>query len=769
MGRLVLDESLLSTASTLVDSCSMSVDPSVDRDRIYRSVAATRKENKRNSSSSSNNNKSNNNNNALKVVGKVKPLVFRKQRPHQTISCDTANANVNVNTSSAAQIVGKGNLGMIITPSARTTGTTATTTTTTTTTTNGMAFPSDHSVGASTTNSNASRLDVLRARNNLLRKQSSQKISDSRASLCKTRTPSFDLCSPPRPSRPVEKPEELLTPLQGTAIATAVPPPGPPPSMSVSMQKRCTASSATLMIGTMVPGSNEKIDLPFLLRRSNSLINQLSTEIATAGDIMSHHSGRKSDTNPNSNTNTRLIPDSSTSSSSINDGNSQCQYPYQYRNFSSPSRPIVESFDHENMDVQIDIDNNNDIDIDADTFHTLSFDEDWDQSTISASAPCEPLSPLHENITRLPPPQPQSTNSSGLPPPEVVVTITSPRSPTPQAVSVLRHHKQRPPSISPRKGDCASMYNTNQKVEKLSIENDCLKRQLEILESRHRDWQRKMDKHLLHNNHEQVPEALRTPGSPTISTASEESKVNKSYQYNYSNNNRRRSKGDRRRHLVLLLVAPLLIGSTLWFFRAVQNASLARRNMHRNNSNRAGSFRAKIDLTTNPRGPKASLAKPALDGLASLIREGVLRQTALGPILFRDKSNGRIKIEDKEEFTDDNNHKDTGYCDAGGDVNAGADTNTDINTNSQSNSDADYNTKSFDYTDALPVLALPKKRRITGGAGGRDFDSNSEGSRLKRWFQKRVSKLNIKKENDMSGVWLNRSRQIKTRKLHEEL
>lgn len=122
-----------------------------------------------------------------------------------------------------------------------------------------------------------------------------------------------------------------------------------------------------------------------------------------------------------------------------------------------------------------------------------------------------------------------------------------------------------------------------------------------------------------------------------------------------------------------------------------------------------------------------------------------------------------MDMEDEKEFTDVKKHKNTGYGDGGANIN------TNTNTDSESKSDKDDKKKSLDYTDALPVLALPKYRRITGGAGRNDFDSNSDGSRLKRWFQKRVSKLKIKKENDMSGVWLNRSRQIKTRKLHEEL
>merc|ERR1712238_453148 len=63
-----------------------------------------------------------------------------------------------------------------------------------------------------------------------------------------------------------------------------------------------------------------------------------------------------------------------------------------------------------------------------------------------------------------------------------------------------KHHrslrKQQPPPSSP----CFSMYNKNQKCQKLQVENDCLKRQLNVLESRNRVTQRKLTKKLRYQN-----------------------------------------------------------------------------------------------------------------------------------------------------------------------------------------------------------------------------------------------------------------------------
>mmetsp|Transcript_15114 Transcript_15114/g.42026 ORF Transcript_15114/g.42026 Transcript_15114/m.42026 type:complete len:630 (+) Transcript_15114:108-1997(+) len=629
MGRL--DESLLSTASTLIDSCS-SLDASLDKEPPRDKGTA----------------KENNVFNSKPIPGWKQPNLKYGNGGRIASAATYGNAAAIIEARNANIVSPIGSPFAI--------------------STNRFLLSTDHSIGESTTSTENSKLDILRTRNKLLRSQGSQKIAESRESLRNNRTVYIEL--PPHASPPAEKREEL-------------------PELNTKLIRPLAAS---IMTGTFVKKS---VDLPVLLRRSNNVIDQLTSQIATAGDIINQSSSHEVDMTIRLDT-SALIRDEV---------------------ITLPPVPNVEPFDD-----QASIEN------DENSLHNLSVDDEWDHSTISASAPDTPsrfdaLTYSDDNIT---PPPSQSVNCSGLPPPEVVVKITAPRSPKPRSHAEMRHRKQRPPSLSPHRGDCASMYNTNQKCEKLSIENDCLKRQLDLLESRHRDWQRKLAEQI-RDNSEQVPEAMRTPGSPTISTTSGTSKATSYRSYR----NRRKKKNDRRRLAMLLLVAPFVLSWTVWFYRTVRDVSLSRR-MNRDRSINDGAESSPRVGTSYQRGPTATLSQPALAGLATLMRDGVLRQTVLGPILFRDKSNGRVQSETTNSGKDEN----------------------------------------VDYADALPVVAAPKHRRIKGAPIREDMKSSSSrrnGSRLKRWLGKRLSKMKIQKENDMSGVWLRRARQIKTRELHAEL
>lgn len=353
MGRL--DESVLSTASTLIDSCSVSLDEYLDKKPIRHAGGA----------------KENNGVNSKSIMGWKQSNLKNAKSGKNTSAATYSNAAAMIEDRNPNIISPFGSQFAISTNRL-------------------LLLSTDHSVGGSTTCTETSKLDLLRAKTRLLRKQGSQKIAESRESLRKRRTVSIE--SPPRAYRSAGSQEEL-------------PAPSPKP--------RRTAA-ASIMKGTMV---KRRVDLPVLLRRSNNVIDQLTSEIATAGNIINESSSHEVDMTIRLDT-TALISDE----------------------VITLPPPIVEPFDDQES-----------IENDDTSLHNLSVDDDWDHSTISASAPYtpsiyDPLTYSNDNVT---PPPSQSVNCSGLPPPEVVVKITAPRSPKPRTAAETRHLRQRPPSLSP--------------------------------------------------------------------------------------------------------------------------------------------------------------------------------------------------------------------------------------------------------------------------------------------------------------------------------
>lgn len=429
----------------------------------------------------------------------------------------------------------------------------------------------------------ASKLDRLRAKTRLLRKQGTQKIEETRSSLRKART--LSIKSPPAPH----------------------PPPYPPPSLynKVTAARRKQERSEPTKKFEHIP----KAKLSDFLRRSNSVIDRLSAEMAMAGSIINQSSCNDDETFNDASANNRT------------------------NDFSSCLHVRNDYFDI-GKDQKI-IQNEND------SIHDISIGEDWDESTISATPPGSPSTSSRESRSTETPPQ-RSLNTSGLPPPEVVVKrINPPDSPlispvvasprrfeevsfseaasvtfAPRAIVEDRHRRKRPPSISTR-GDCASMYNTNQKVEKLAIENDCLKRQLDLLESRHRDSQRKLKEQM-----ELEQEVQEEEHSEIITTPINKTSQSKTYGYH-----RKKKKSGRRRLGVLLLLTPFLIAATVWIYRSVHTASLSRTN---------ATFAADIS------------------GLAYMMPEKVLRQADCGETVFSDNSND-INIDDNDVHDEPDN------------------------------------------------------------------------------------------------------------------
>jgi hypothetical protein len=502
-----LDESLLSTASTLIDSCSTSLNESFD-DTTGQDDESKEKNG-------------------------IKPFLCRGRITN--LSAGRTNSKKG-NTEIASPITTAINLEII--ESATCTDRTERTT--------------------------ASKLDRLRVKTRLLRKQGSQKIEETRASLRKSRT--IPIESPPTPS--------------------PHPPPYPPPSVhNTATAGRTKRDDFELTIDFK---HDPDVELSNFLRRSNSVIDRLSTEIAMAGSII-NQSGHDRDTIFNDSTVTKI--------------NGFASNLYDQDKYSDIGQDQQSIHNEDN------------------SLHNISIGEDWDQTTISVTPPGSPSSSAMESrqISAKAPPR-RSMFNSGLPPPEVLVKRISTRAPpradprvaevsfsgstsssfAPIAV-VDRHRLQRPPSISSLRGDCASMYNKNQKCEKLAMENDCLKRQLDLLESRHRDAQRKLMEQLHRKKHQEEQE------EQTIASSTTETSQSNTYGYH----RKKKKRSNRHRMAVLLLLASFLISSTLWFYPSVLNISLSRTN-------------------------DSSIADGI--GLAFMKRGGVLRQALFRETVFSDNS-----------------------------------------------------------------------------------------------------------------------------------
>ncbi len=456
MGRYT-DESLLSTASTLIDSCSTSVNEALDDENDHQD----------------------------KPKGK-ESFVCRGRITEDK----TANSKLASPTTTA--------ITLEITESATTRSERTT----------------------------ASKLEVLRAKNRRLREEGSQKIQESRASLRQTRTISTEVSM-----------DESLPPV-------ANPPPYPPPSVHNQAKAARHEEEQSGLSG----GFKHNPDTEFsdFLRRSNSVIDRLSAEMAMAGSIINQ--SVDGDTSFND-----------TVTEKRNDFASNLCVGNYYTKIGQDEKSIQN---------------------DENSIHNISVGEDWDQTTISASLAGTRSSSMRQRSIKVTSIRPIS--QSGLPPPEVVVKRVTPREPSkattkepdvsfsgdttmsyPPRSTVDRHLRQRPPSIYSSQGDTASMYNTNQKVEKLAMENDCLKRQLDLLESRHRDSQMKLMEQLQLKRDE-----LSEEGEPgTITSLSVKTSITKKYAFN----RKKKKLSDRRRLAVLLLFAPFLISTIIWLYQSARN------------------------------------------------------------------------------------------------------------------------------------------------------------------------------------------------------
>lgn len=509
-----MDESLLSIASTLVDSCSFSLNESFDDENEQAG-------------------KSNGKN------GVMKPFLCRGR----ITDIQSTNEKLSSPTTTA--------ISLEITESA--------------------TDRSDRTT--------VSKLELVRAKTRLLRKQGSQKIKESRASLCKSRTTSIEESQP-----------------------AANPPPYPPPSVHNKARSARIKQKHSKPTGDLKRDPNAGFS--DFLRRSNSVIDRLSAEIAISGNII------------NQSVDCDATFNDTVANKTNNFTSDLCSQNYYTKN-GQDEKSIRD---------------------DEDSIHNVSVGEDWDQTTISASLPRTPSSSARlQRSIRMPPSR--SRSQSGLPPPEVVVKRITPRGPTraapqeteisfsgspsttfPPRSTVDRHLRKRPPSISSLRGDCASMYNANQRCEKLAMENDCLKRQLELLESRHRDSQMKLVEQFQRKGDEKTQGEKEEPGIVTPSSC----KTSKINAYSFSRKKKKKW-SDRRRVAVLLLFAPFLIASTIWLYQSVRSGS----------SNQSGAQNG-IHLTT-------------------MMRKGVLSQSLFSETkdtLISDNSNS--DTDNEEDIITDN-------------------------------------------------------------------------------------------------------------------
>jgi len=496
----------------------------------------------------------------------------------------------------------------------------------------------------------ASKLDRLRVKNRLLRRQGSQKIEESRASLRKCRT--IPIESPPTP--------------------TPHPPPYPPPSVhNTATAARLNQEDVEL---TRDFKHDPDVELSNFLRRSNSVIDRLTTEMAMAGSII-NQSGHDRDMSLNDSTVTKT--------------NDFASNMYDERNYNDIGE------DQESIHNQ---DN---------SLHNISIGEDWDQTTISASASGYPSSSEQESrqISANAPPK-KSMFNSGLPPPEVTVKRISTRAPPradPRVAEVSytgsessnfapipvvhRHRLQRPPSISSLRGDCASMYNQNQKCEKLAMENDCLKRQLDLLESRHRDSERNIMEQLHRKKHHEKQD------EETVASTTTETSQSNTYGYHH----KKKKKSIRHRIAVLLLLASFLISSTVWFYPSVLDISLSSINY--------------------------SFATDGF-GLAFMKREGIPSQALFGETVLSDNSSDTTKeghriIDDLDDEPD----------------------------------------------DPLVLHEPPIKDQKFDSSDNDESDSGKNTSR----FERLVARTKIGHDQNPMGAWLKTHRKITTKKHHSEL
>ena len=365
-----------------------------------------------------------------------------------------------------------------------------------------------------------SKLERLRTKNQILRKKGSQRIREARNSL----------------SRSVATVDE-----SHTTTEMANPPPYPPPSMLDEVE--------AVPIDANDTKPTDAKEFSDFLRRSNNVLDRLSAEMAMASNLL----------------NQSVVDDGG----SFNDA-----LPKKTNDFSS-------NLCVQNFQTKIGRDEKS-IKNEENSIHNISVGEDWDQTTISATLEDTPSSSArHSFQPSLQPsikaPNLRQKSQSGLPPPEVVVKRVSPRAKGPTRIAhreadnsftgsstsfqprspLERHLRQRPPSMG---GDCASMYNSNQKVEKLALENDYLKRQLELLESRHRDAQRQ----LLEQSHWRIEEEPHGTPEPSAHKSS------RAAAYSFG---RRKRKSERRQMTMLLVVAPFMIASTIYLYQSVHTAS----------------------------------------------------------------------------------------------------------------------------------------------------------------------------------------------------
>jgi len=121
------------------------------------------------------------------------------------------------------------------------------------------------------------------------------------------------------------------------------------------------------------------------------------------------------------------------------------------------------------------------------------------------------------------------------------------------------------------------MYNNNQNCEKLRIENDCLKRQLELLESRHRDSQRILMENLFQGRGEHKEWEKKHLSTSLIN------KFSRSISFSH---HRSKKKLNGCRHLsLLLLFVPIVISLAVRSYDSIRSINLpARKDIASRNS-----------------------------------------------------------------------------------------------------------------------------------------------------------------------------------------
>ncbi|OEU17833.1 hypothetical protein FRACYDRAFT_238262 [Fragilariopsis cylindrus CCMP1102] len=289
---------------------------------------------------------------------------------------------------------------------------------------------------------------------------------------------------------------------------------------------------------------------------------------------------------------------------------------------SPPSSPWIGKVStDENFDEDSNVVNDNDDDM---SVH-------WDESTLSISPPSSPPISPPSIISPISPPQLVSSAAQLLPPPEVERHDHHRK----------HHHKRRKqkqsqqkrPTSSPGSSVCFSMYNKNQKCQKLQIENDCLKRQLDLLESRHRDWQINLTTKIRRKQKENNNDFILIDDDEEEEDNDLFSRKSMYYRRKKNRNCHRR----KRKIAAILVFAPLLVSLTLWSYRTIRNTTTTPSSL-----SSLYNVNNMLDITENAT-TAASAAKASATNTKTVTREGGLMMGG-SSVLFGNDNNNNIGL-----------------------------------------------------------------------------------------------------------------------------